>query len=329
MTNQIDPRRIEYLALADIEPDSRNPKAHDVDTIDESVGRFGVLDLIVRDERTGKIVSGHGRHKVLNAMQARGEEPPEGIKTDDAGDWLVPVVTGWASRTDSEAAAALIALNRTTELGGWVDDSLLELLDELGDIDDGLVGVGFDANSLDELHESLEVPDFQPDESGAVQLAQKSITTCPNCGHDFEPVTRTVREEDDEDTDDTTPDFSDTPLDEVAATLIEALSPDLLKKEWRDQEDRKPLAGYCYVVSETLYHTWGKQNGYQPTQIEWEGVSHWYLSDMTGDVIDLTSSQFDTTPDYPLGKRRGFLTKEPSKRSQTLISRLEPARVDA
>ena len=40
----------------------------------------------------------------------------------------------WSSRSDTEAGAALIALNRTTELGGWVDeelDHLRELLDTL------------------------------------------------------------------------------------------------------------------------------------------------------------------------------------------------------
>lgn len=62
-------------------------------------------------------------------------EPPEGVALADDCSWLVPAVTGWSSRTDTEARAALIALNRTGELGGWVDDSLLSLLDELSAAD--------------------------------------------------------------------------------------------------------------------------------------------------------------------------------------------------
>lgn len=123
-----------------LRPDPRNPKAHDLETIDASVGRFGIIDTIATDGRTGYIVSGHGRTKTLTAMKARGESPPEGVILDKDGEWLVPVAVGWSSRTDAEAAAALIALNRTTELGGWVDESLLALLDELGD---DLDGVGF------------------------------------------------------------------------------------------------------------------------------------------------------------------------------------------
>lgn len=136
-------RKVQYLPLAELKADPRNPKAHDEEVIDASIGRFGVLDLIVLDERTGNIVSGHGRQKALAAMEERGESAPEGVQVDAEGRWLVPVVTGWASRTDSEAGAALIALNRTTELGGWVDEDLLTLLDDLSEMDDGLAGVGF------------------------------------------------------------------------------------------------------------------------------------------------------------------------------------------
>lgn len=152
MSDTLDPRQVSYLALDELVGDPRNPKAHDLETIDASIGRFGVLDLIVKDERTGYIISGHGRKSTLESMQERGESPPEGVKIAEDGSWLVPVVTGWASRTDTEAAAALIALNRTTELGGWVDEELLDLLELLGDEEDGLVGVGF----TDEDREALE-----------------------------------------------------------------------------------------------------------------------------------------------------------------------------
>lgn len=150
-----DPRKIEYLALEELEADPRNPKSHDLETIDHSIGRFGVLDPIVRDGRTGYIISGHGRKTALEAMEARGETPPEGVMVSKDGSWLVPVATGWSSRTDMEASAALIALNRTTELGGWVDDALLELLDGLSEMEEGLVGVGFDEDSIIELAEKV------------------------------------------------------------------------------------------------------------------------------------------------------------------------------
>lgn len=149
-------RKIEHLALTGLAPDPRNPKAHSVKTIDASVGRFGFLEPIVLDERTGYIISGHGRTKSLLAMAERGESPPEGVLAAEDGTWLVPVVTGWASRTDSEAAAALIALNRTTELGGWEDETLLDLLDGLADEEDGLIGVGYDDDDIAAIRHHLD-----------------------------------------------------------------------------------------------------------------------------------------------------------------------------
>lgn len=149
-------RRLDYRPVADLAPDPRNPKAHSVDAIDASIGRFGYVEPVVLDERTGFIISGHGRTKTLQAMEARGDTPPEGITLDDDGRWLAPVVAGWGSRTDSEAAAALIALNRTTELGGWEDDALLDLLDELAQVEGGFDGVGFDETEIERLRDSLD-----------------------------------------------------------------------------------------------------------------------------------------------------------------------------
>lgn len=153
-----DPRRIEYRPLSELKANPRNPKSHNLDLIDSSLGRFGFVDPIAVDGRTGFIISGHGRTATLRAMRERGESAPDGVRLAPDGEWLVPVAAGWSSRTDSEASAALIALNRTTELGGWVDESLLELLEELEatGADDALDGVGFGEKEIEDLRAALE-----------------------------------------------------------------------------------------------------------------------------------------------------------------------------
>lgn len=149
-------RSLDLIPLDDLEGNPANPKAHDTGTIDASISRLGYVEPVVVDERTGFLVSGHGRVATLRGMAERGEEPPEGIERDEEGHWLVPAVTGWASRSDTEASAALIALNRTTELGGWVDEELLGLLDGLSEAEDGLYGVGFGEAEMDELRRVLD-----------------------------------------------------------------------------------------------------------------------------------------------------------------------------
>lgn len=151
-------RDLAFVPLATLQADPANPKAHSLDTIGESVTRFGYIEPIVRDDRTGYLISGHGRTEALRRAEKRdATKPPEGVTVDEDGVWLVPVVTGWASRNDAEARGALIALNRTGEVGGWDDSSLLDLLERLADDPDaGLVGVGYDDDDIDELRARLE-----------------------------------------------------------------------------------------------------------------------------------------------------------------------------
>jgi hypothetical protein len=106
------------MALSALTPAQRNPKKHALPALRDSIGRFGYVEPIVLDERTGRLVAGHGRAKALSLMKAKGGKPPAGVAEKD-GEWLVPVLRGWASRSDQEAEAYLLASNQLTVAGGW------------------------------------------------------------------------------------------------------------------------------------------------------------------------------------------------------------------
>lgn len=146
-------RRVEYLPLGDVARADRNPKEHDLPAIRHSVETFGCTIAGMLDERTGRLVSGHGRLAVLELMCDEGAAPPEGVRAAPAGGgWLVPIVRGWSSRSDAEATAYLIAANRTGELGGWDDRLLAELLDETADHSpDLLAATGYSDDDLGDL----------------------------------------------------------------------------------------------------------------------------------------------------------------------------------
>lgn len=155
------------MPLAELPEATRNAKAHDELAQASSVDRFGFIEPIVLDERTGRLVSGHGRRADLLRREAAGDDPPEGIEVDENGTWLVPVVRGWASRTDADAEAAGVALNRVGEAGGWQLDVLAETLQYLVDTDAGLLGTGYDADALDDVLAALGAGELGPQDTDA------------------------------------------------------------------------------------------------------------------------------------------------------------------
>lgn len=144
-----DARRIEYLPLAGLKAARRNPKKHADNEVKASIGRFGYVEPMVVDERTGSLVAGHGRRDALSAMKAAGQDAPSGVKLKGK-EWLVPVLRGWESRSDIEAEAYLLASNQLTTLGGWDNEQLAEALKELSEAG-ALEGVGFGDAELTEL----------------------------------------------------------------------------------------------------------------------------------------------------------------------------------
>jgi DNA modification methylase len=158
-------RSIEYINMDLIKGADQNPKLHDIDLIQGSIGRFGYVDPMIMDERTGQLVAGHGRLESLRARRDAGDNAPDGITRAPDGSWLVPVLRGWSSRSDADASAYLIADNRLSERGGWDHQALAELLDSIGDPD--LVDIaGWDPADLDELLETTESDGDDTDDVG-------------------------------------------------------------------------------------------------------------------------------------------------------------------
>jgi hypothetical protein len=94
-------------------------------------------------------------------MRAAGEDPPTGIRVDPLGDWLAPVTCGWSSANDQEAAAYLVADNRHTELGGWDNPELVDMLSGLNDYDPSLLdAAGYSAGELADMLKLAEPIDL-------------------------------------------------------------------------------------------------------------------------------------------------------------------------
>lgn len=167
---------IRYVPVADVVRADSNPKDHAHDLIQASIIERGFAEPVLLDERTGKLVAGHGRLAALRSLEehtARGNPAkgkgvddrgvPRGIGVDDEGRWLLPVVHGWASRNDADAEAYLVASNRLVELGGWDERTLAELLENVSNVEPDLLDLtGYSADDLADLVAELEerAPDY-------------------------------------------------------------------------------------------------------------------------------------------------------------------------
>lgn len=115
--------------------------------------------------------------------------------------------------------------------------------------------------------------------------------------------------------------------EDAVSKVLNVLTPDLLKKDYVEANKTNATYGHCYSASEAIYHMLGgKASGLRPANgRDANGVVHWWLKSKDGRIIDPTATQYTSiglNPPYEAGKGGGFLTKEPSRRAQTIIDRV-------
>ncbi len=199
--------QIEYVDLAAVVRWPRNPKDHDLGELHNSFKRWGYVQPVLMDERTGKLVAGHGRLDLLQQLKASGARPPARIVVK--GDaWLIPVIRGVSFKDDAEVEAYLLADNRLVEVGGYHLPDLGAMLADLA-AQGSLEGTGYDQEDVDALLRQLEAsqhpfaPNTAPDRSqrqvnqddierAGEKLADKFTPNedlvpiiCPHCGGEF------------------------------------------------------------------------------------------------------------------------------------------------
>jgi hypothetical protein len=176
---------VEYVPLAKLLRWPRNPKEHALADLNRSISRFGFIQPMLIDERTGKLVAGHGRLDTLEQMRAAGDAPPQYV-IGRKDDWMVPVIRGISFNSDGEAEAYLIADNQLTISGGWNETELTALLEGLAAQGAQMLeGTGFDQAAVDAMVRRYAAPEgdfkeFTEDVANDVELI-----TCPNCGTSF------------------------------------------------------------------------------------------------------------------------------------------------
>jgi hypothetical protein len=189
VADQPGERDIEWIRLDEVVGADTNPREHNLPALRRAILRFGYGEPAMRDDRTGKLVAGHGRTAALAELVADEDvvkmvdkylagavvKLPGGIYVDPAGRWapngvrinpgdgvwVVPVYVGWASKSDAEAAAYLANSNRQNELARWDQQGLADLLTSIKDEDATLMhDAGYEDGDYTDLLRRLEPDDL-------------------------------------------------------------------------------------------------------------------------------------------------------------------------
>jgi ParB-like chromosome segregation protein Spo0J len=167
----MEPLALEEVALADLKPHPQNYREHPADQLEHleaSLLTFGVYKNIVI-ARDNTILAGHGLVESAKKL----------------GMPSLPVRRMDLDPQDEESIRLLVGDNETARLALMQETQLAALLQGLADTPGGLLGTGFDAESLAALIEQsqdilpkIEFPEY--DESIAQEV---EYLECPSCHH--------------------------------------------------------------------------------------------------------------------------------------------------
>ena len=118
------------------------------------------------------------------------------------------------------------------------------------------------------------------------------------------------------------------PADKLKREVQAALTDDLVVAKYKDGVGK--FDGHSYVAAEAYWHlAGGKESGFQPMQARVDGVSHWWLRDLQGRVVDLTLGRGEKSGfPYEEGEARGFryTPKGISNRAAVVVERVKAGR---
>ncbi|MGG4207019.1 transcriptional regulator [Paenibacillus jamilae] len=135
-----------------------------------SIESFGYVEPIIWNERTGNMVGGHQRYKIMNNDLEHKELAVSVVNLDDQQEKLLN-----------------IALNKIS--GDWDEGALTKLLADMQQDGVDISLSGFDDVDLKRMLGDIEIPNFEAgtaEDQGDLGVLSSKLVTCPHCGEEFE-----------------------------------------------------------------------------------------------------------------------------------------------
>lgn len=128
----------ETVRIDQLDTHPNNPRSGDVGAIHESMRVHGFYGTVIVQRSTGYVLAGN--HRLLAARQAGMAEIPVTFVDVD----------------DETALRILISDNRSSDLGSYDDSELLDILQQLDSTPQGLDGLGYDTDDLNDIAHLLD-----------------------------------------------------------------------------------------------------------------------------------------------------------------------------
>ncbi len=173
------------MRIDDLKADPDNPRTIDEDAL-KALGRsleeFGDLSGITGNKRTGELVTGHQRVRVMKEKHGDDLDVINGCLAKKDGTEAFTIRTVDWDR-EKQRIANMVA--NSPKIGGQFTESATGILEQ---IENDFPDLSADL-LLDELAEMLqepEAPDFEPvGIEEQPRLDEKKPIKCPECGHEF------------------------------------------------------------------------------------------------------------------------------------------------
>ena len=124
--------------------------------------------------------------------------------------------------------------------------------------------------------------------------------------------------------------YSLSSLSVCSKKLEDCLTPDLVTKKYREENQNNPMYGHCYHTTQAMFYLLDTDTLDIMSGIDWRGDKHWWLRDrITGYEVDMTVDQYysiDKQPPYDDGKISKWYgwKHRPHMRTLKLIMRMQP-----
>ena len=121
--------------------------------------------------------------------------------------------------------------------------------------------------------------------------------------------------------------YSEEGAESMMKIIRTQLTPNLLTKKYRKENETNPMYGHCYHSTQALFYLLDPHNLIPMSGIDYRGDTHWWLYDDRGVIYDTTADQYYSVgqvPPYAVGKKTAWYgwKQRPHQRSLDLIMRV-------